>query len=178
MGRKAIIREVEEHRRPIEMKTWQRGEPEEKLRVVIRSMGGVVGRRKVWLEYLCAEYEKTNNPLYAWDARSLAREWGLPVPAWVEEYLDRAGKTLLHAEKKADDVSGAFGFKGDIGKTSLFRQYERQRAIEHAKNIVQNYINRGESLKAAIKKAVAEVNHTYGTDLKEEVIRKQRYSHK
>jgi hypothetical protein len=169
-GRPPRIREVEAHRKPIPKKTWKRGEPEEKLKEVVKGISDLVARRKAWLQYLGKEFEDTHNPLCPWDARSMARKWGLPVPRWVEEYLDRAGKKLLHAENKTEILSLAFGFKADTGGSSQFRQYELRHAKEYALALAEDLIRQGEQVDWAIGKAAHEAEKALQIPLSSEVI--------
>ena len=173
MGRKANIRN-EEHRRSIPKKTWKKGEPIEKLKEALRGISDLVNRRKAWLQYLGSEYAKTKNPLYPWDARSLAREWRLPIPEWVEEYLDRVGKKLLHAENKVTVITWALGFKGDIGRTSQFRQYELRHAKEYAVALMEHYISEGDSVEYAAGRAADEAGKFFGIKLSGENILRYR----
>jgi hypothetical protein len=172
-GRKPVIREIEDHRKPIPRKTWKKGESEEKLKDVFRGASEFVERRKAWLRYLDSEFQKTKNPLCAWDARSLAREWGLPTPEWVESYLDRAGAKLLHAENKADVIPGALGFKGDTGGASQFRQYEIQRAKEFGIASMKQSISEGDRRNHAAVKAAEEIKNRFGISYRPSTLLKE-----
>ena len=48
------------------------------------------------IEHYRATYLETSNPLFVWAAYQVARQAGLPIPAWVWEYLDRGAKELLN----------------------------------------------------------------------------------
>jgi len=72
--------------------------------------------------------QQPDNPLFAWHARRLAREAGLPVPAWVEEYLDKAAAGIFEALPSGCRTTGwlpdALGFTGARGGgASLARQF-------------------------------------------------------
>lgn len=121
--------------------------------------------RQELLEYLRQGYTETKNPLYPWDARSLAQRWQLPVPEWVKEYLDRANRELLNPENKIKDIAKVFGFDGNAGSASLFKQYQRQRALDEAVAVTNAILrNRSVTLEEAIKEA-EQVGVKYGVDL-------------
>jgi len=74
----------------------------------------------------------TGNPLFVWHARKLARGAGLPVPAWVEEYLDKAAASIFEALPSGCRTTGwlpdALGFTGARGGgASLARQFVNAR---------------------------------------------------
>jgi len=50
------------------------------------------------------DYQKTGNALHAWYAYSLCRRFGLPVPAWVQNYLDRVAMNFLRLLQPADEL--------------------------------------------------------------------------
>jgi len=73
-----------------------------------------------------AEYEASQDPIWVWWAYRVARERGLPCPAWVFAYLDRSAENLLgltHPSvlpKKraiAPAIEKALGFTSDARRT-------------------------------------------------------------
>ena len=66
-------------------------------------------------------FDKTQNPLFAWAARRIARVESLPVPDWVEAYLDTCGEALTDPGTKPD-LRAALGMK-TLGRGSIFTRY-------------------------------------------------------
>ena len=85
-------------------------------------------RRLAKLAALWHQYQATKNPLIPWYARAAARLWDMPVPHWVERYLDDATRTLSDMTQDpprdvAAAVAGAFGFEGKPSAFSKWRQF-------------------------------------------------------
>jgi len=76
--------------------------------------------------------QQPDNPLFAWHARRLAREAGLPLPEWVERYFDQAAAAIF-AEIAAPDTRGrvkewlpdALGFVDQVGARGPVNEYAR-----------------------------------------------------
>jgi len=133
--------------------------------------------RQEFLEYLRQGYAETENPLYPWDARSLARKWKIPVPKWVEKYLDHASEGLLNTKNKPGDVSSFFGFDGNRN-TTLFSAYLNWRAKYEAVDIMNDYIRQGVKVGDALGKAVLDIETLWGVEVKEGEVRKLRLRRK
>ena len=89
-------------------------------------------KRESFLEVFREDFEKTGNPLAAWDAYLLAREDGKPVPEWVLEYFDMVGKRLLKTSKhKATDLPHCLGFQRGAGP-GPWKQYRDYRIKQTA----------------------------------------------
>ena len=73
------------------------------------------------LPYLGFSFADADNPYFAWEAYSLCREFGAPVPDWVLVYLDRAARALLSGE----DERRALGFKSERGRSGKLKEYRR-----------------------------------------------------
>lgn len=129
--------------------------------------------RQEFLEYLRQGYAETDNPLFAWDARSLARKWKLSVPEWVEEYLDWANKQVLHSDNKAADVAGFFNLGGNRSRTQ-FRSYLTRRAMDKAVDFMNDYIREGIGVEKALGEAVRQIEDLWGIKVKEGEVRKLR----
>jgi hypothetical protein len=172
MSRKPWIREIPEHARPIEKKTWRKGEPLEKQKEVLESLRELVRRRKAWLEYLDGEYQEYQNPYCAWDAFLLADRWGLPLSPAIREYFLTCGKTVMKTSR-TKDIPFALGFGGRRGKGSLLRQYTGQRTLEYGALQKQWYINtarfrdtkKGSEADQAAEQAAKDANLRFGTRL-------------
>ncbi|GEM_PF-6661196 len=131
-------------------------------------------RQKI-LEYLKQGYEETNIPLFAWDARALARKSKLPVPAWVDEYLDQTSNRLLRAGNKVPDIAGAFGFDGNTGNKTLFKRYHLRRAQDMAVDIINDHIrNKGVRVEKALDIAIEQIEKLWGLELNGEEVKKYR----
>ena len=46
------------------------------------------------LDVMKKEFERTANPVHAWEAWRFCRECSLPIPDWVISYLDRSGEAI------------------------------------------------------------------------------------
>ena len=69
------------------------------------------------------------NPLYAWKAYKHSREFGMPIPGWVLNYLDDSATKLLAIEqpeknKVARAISDAIGMKKQ-GRGTVFANYRK-----------------------------------------------------
>jgi hypothetical protein len=72
-------------------------------RFAVASFARVIGRRLV--AGACEDYQRTGDPLYAWSAFRMCREWTLPVPETVLSYLETAAARLLAAEAYGGDAA-------------------------------------------------------------------------
>lgn len=70
---------------------------------------------KKWIELFHDDFENIGNPLAAWDAFMVAREYNEPIPDWVLEYLEMVGKRLLKAENTSSALPHCLGFLKDSG---------------------------------------------------------------
>ena len=86
-------------------------------------------------------FESADIVLWAWKARQMAREAGLPTPDWVERYLDEVAVRLLEINPKmpAKDRRGAVEkallLGGQVGKATglmAFARHERDLEIAQA----------------------------------------------
>lgn len=87
-------------------------------------------------EYLRQSYIETNNPLFIWDARAVARNWNVAAPKWVEDYFDRVGKRLLDAED-IKDIPICLEANGVWGKQTIFEHYKGKCAKDTAVDIIE-----------------------------------------
>lgn len=184
MSKPVQIRELPAHRKPIEKKTWKKGEPIEKLKEALRTIDDLVDRRKASLKYLESEYREIGNPYCAWDAFLLSEKWGLPLPPAIRDYFLKGGKKVMKTSQPKD-IGFALGFGGPTGPRSLLSQYRRRMALEYAAAQKQFYINTGsfkkkqpekahtEGLRAA-DQAVCDANIRFGTDLESEQVTKHK----
>jgi len=51
-------------------------------------------RVRQWLKFDASEYERTSNPVHAWDAITACLAAGLPLPEWTRVYLFDAGSHI------------------------------------------------------------------------------------
>ena len=74
---------------------------------------------------------KTSNPLWAWEAISIADEYDVEFPAWVREYLlgittaiehETETKSKSRNETDAERFGKIAGFKGSRGRTGAWQQ--------------------------------------------------------
>jgi hypothetical protein len=79
------------------------------------------------VEHLRRTYERTGNPLCVWQARVFTRKARRPTPAWVEDYLDKAGKALLEGTRS--EAALGLAVKGGHGKHLQFSDARRDVAI-------------------------------------------------
>ncbi len=114
---------------------------DERLKEALRryTPEGINKAQKEQLLYLERGYDETKNPLWAWDARSLARKWRLPVPEWVENYLDQAGEDLLIVENKVtkNSIAKCLELNGVWGNKTIFKHYQERRARDLAVDIME-----------------------------------------
>ncbi len=77
-------------------------------------------------------YDQTKNPLFAWDLFKMCKQWGQPVPDWVNEYLVDCASTLLNfanngwpqGKRPADFIPMAIGLSDGQHARSVFTQYK------------------------------------------------------
>lgn len=91
------------------------------------------------LDELKRDFERTNNPVYAWSALVRSTTQGVQMPEWIMRYLHSAGwdivKMLDGTEdaREAELVGRALGFgggkKGDKGKFAEGRKLEKYHAL-------------------------------------------------
>ena len=53
-----------------------------------------------WYEHRRQEYERTRNPVYAWNEWRQCRTDGTPIPEWVVSYFDRCAEAVHQIERK------------------------------------------------------------------------------
>jgi hypothetical protein len=78
------------------------------------------------------------DPTVPWNAFLLARSWNIPVPDWVLDYLDQAGRDIIDifekgnaGKKAAESVGRVLNFGGDrpgddglVAEARLYDKYE------------------------------------------------------
>ena len=88
-----------------------------------------------WLEFSDAEFIRTRNPVYAWDAVAEALVHDLPLPKSIRDYLIHAAGTIGRMSRDnrkrpgkgrpiAPAVAAALGFSGR-GRTNPFKAIEQ-----------------------------------------------------
>ena len=118
---------------PLFVNPSKQGNQEAQLKAFFEQHNAWIEWRKRWAGNLHARYRKTGNPLACWDAYSLARKKGEPIPEWVLAYFDRAARNLLSPKNEAKDVPRCLEFsdgktKGGHGSFAQYDNYLRRRA--------------------------------------------------
>lgn len=90
-----------------------------------------VARR--WLGYDRAEYDRTGNPVFAWDAIATCLSGGIPFPGWVKTYLADSAQAISDLSRRnvptkgsvARAVATALRFSGRRGAVNPFTAIKR-----------------------------------------------------
>lgn len=137
--------------------------PEEMLEVVKAFHFGLLDRREKIIIELERKYRAEGNPLAAWDAYVLCREWGKTIPEWVLQYLDRSAKRLMSAipgkvsgKKPPDHVLESFGMKTRGKGNSFSRHLESIMRHVVVRMVLEKINENPKRMKAYIFSEVAE----------------------
>lgn len=95
------------------------------LKKRLQTVSAKEDREKRWPDEFQKRYEKTKNPLAAWDCYSYSRKKNAPIPEFVLSYLDRVAKGLLNPDNdiKAVPLCLEFNAQKRGGGHGDFRQY-------------------------------------------------------
>lgn len=90
------------------------------------------GRPARWMRELENHFTQDGNPVHVLKALALARDWEMPLPVWVVNYLFEAAQEsmrILDAAKAGDEIlkeaelfGRTFGFRKGPGEGSWFQQ--------------------------------------------------------
>ncbi len=114
-------------------------------------------------------FESADIVLWAWKARQMAREVGLPTPDWVERYLDEVAVRLLEinpkmpAKGRRGAVEKALLLGGQVGKaTGLMAFAKHERDLEIAQAVLDR-IELKQTLRSAAEKVAKKFDLSPGT---------------
>jgi hypothetical protein len=170
--------DVPELWKPIKQESWKKGEPVKELgKRFQRVSRAFQERRAEWLDAYENYFEKTESPLFAWDAYLLARKNNLPVPEWILRYFDGVAAGLLNTENSLKDCALHLGFVLKDGGPGPFKQYRNTQMKLTAISYVLNLLHESPELKVddACDKAVAVVEGRWGRTINAETIKRWYY---
>jgi hypothetical protein len=96
---------------------------------------------------------ETSNPVWAWEAISIADEYGVEYPEWVREYFSGIATAIKHDtetksesrnETDAERFGKIAGFKGSRGRTGAWQQVKNWRRDFAIYNDVEDKVQDGE----------------------------------
>jgi len=154
----------------------EKGDIEERLKSYFKRIEVSQKQRKRALEGFRVDYEKTLNPLAAWDAFLFSQEQNLPVPAWVLEYLRSTAKLLMRADNTTRDLGWCFGLDSD-GGPGPWKTYRSHRLRLEALAHVITRINQGatQSIDDICEEAAQLVAEKWGTEINFETVKQWFY---
>lgn len=152
------------------------GSVEEKIKSHFEQIEVIRRQQKRVLEGLRIDYEKTLNPLAAWDAFLFAQELNVPIPEWVLKYLRSTAKLLMRVDNTTRDLAWCFGLdsEGGPGPWKTYRSYRiRLEALSH----VVTQINQGtdRSVDDICSEAACIVESKWGVEVNFETVRQWFY---
>jgi hypothetical protein len=85
----------------------------------------------VHLEGFEAEWKKSNNPVHVWSAMAICLEREIPLPLWVNKYIQECASRVLNARFETNDdvrkiLPDIFGFVSKRGHTGHFSSATRK----------------------------------------------------
>lgn len=175
---KRTIKEIPAHLKYLTPLSDEKGDSDEYLESWFPGGNADLKREKALHESRQILFEKTKNPLFAWDIYSRSRRKETPVPEWVMEYLDGVARRMLKAENKSADLPEILGFHQDKkarnGGRQAWKQYHDFVIREEAMGHVLNYLsdNPNKTIDDACIYAAQHTFERWGVERKWDTIKK------